>query len=93
MERRGALEDTDVGTRDNADPAKVARDGWDAMMAGEGCRWPQPMSCPPPYWPNRDRESEAKQGDPEPPLKSYRAAGLKMLGALLCRRRSPEKNA
>lgn len=33
---RAGLGDTDVGTREKADPAKVARDGWNALMAGEG---------------------------------------------------------
>jgi len=32
---RAGLEDTKLGTADKADPAKVARDGWDAMMAGD----------------------------------------------------------
>jgi len=33
---RAGLEDTKLGQADKADPAKVARDGWDAMMAGKG---------------------------------------------------------
>nr|WP_047167151.1 SDR family NAD(P)-dependent oxidoreductase [Sphingomonas sp. Y57] len=32
---RAELMDTKVGQQDKADPAKVARDGWDAMMKGE----------------------------------------------------------
>jgi len=28
--------DTKVGTEEKADPAKVARDGFDALMAGKG---------------------------------------------------------
>ena len=35
FERAGML-DTDVGQRDKADPAKVARDGWKAMLSGKG---------------------------------------------------------
>lgn len=31
---RAHMEDTKVGTDDKADPAKVARDGWDALMSG-----------------------------------------------------------
>lgn len=33
--RRAHMEDTKVGTMDKADPAKVARDGWEAMLKGE----------------------------------------------------------
>jgi short-subunit dehydrogenase len=33
---RGDLMDTKVGTQEKDDPAKVARDGWDAMMSGAG---------------------------------------------------------
>jgi len=33
---RGDLMDTKVGTQKKDDPAKVARDGWDAMIAGSG---------------------------------------------------------
>ncbi len=34
---RAGMEDTKVGTDDKkADPAKVAKDGWDALMAGKG---------------------------------------------------------
>ncbi|MDV5825026.1 SDR family NAD(P)-dependent oxidoreductase [Sphingobium naphthae] len=32
---RAGMLDTDVGTREKADPAKVAQDGWDALMKGE----------------------------------------------------------
>ena len=32
---RADMLDTDVGTREKADPAKVAQDGWDALMAGK----------------------------------------------------------
>ena len=32
---RADMLDTDVGTREKADPAKVAQDGWDALMKGE----------------------------------------------------------
>jgi uncharacterized protein len=35
FERAGML-DTDVGQRDKADPAEVARDGWQALLAGKG---------------------------------------------------------
>ncbi|MGL5839766.1 MAG: SDR family NAD(P)-dependent oxidoreductase [Sphingorhabdus sp.] len=35
FERAGML-DTRVGASEKADPAKVARDGWDAMMDGDG---------------------------------------------------------
>ncbi|PHQ64125.1 MAG: oxidoreductase [Sphingobium sp.] len=31
---RADMLDTDVGTREKADPAKVAQDGWEALMAG-----------------------------------------------------------
>jgi short-subunit dehydrogenase len=34
--RRADMLDTEVGTREKDDPADVARDGFDAMMAGEG---------------------------------------------------------
>ena len=30
------MEDTSVGQAKKDDPAKVARDGWDALMAGKG---------------------------------------------------------
>lgn len=33
---RAGMLDTRVGQQDKADPAKVARDGWDAMMTGRG---------------------------------------------------------
>jgi len=33
---RADMLDTKVGTQEKDDPAKVARDGWDAMMAGAG---------------------------------------------------------
>lgn len=33
---RADLENTELGSSEKADPAKVARDGWDAMMAGKG---------------------------------------------------------
>ncbi len=33
---RADMMDTKVGTQEKADPAKVARDGWDAMMSGAG---------------------------------------------------------
>jgi short-subunit dehydrogenase len=33
---RADMLDTKVGTSEKADPAKVARDGWDAMMSGAG---------------------------------------------------------
>ncbi len=34
---RAGMDDTSVGQDDKkADPAKVAKDGWDAMMAGKG---------------------------------------------------------
>lgn len=33
---RAGLRDTKLGQAEKADPAKVARDGWDAMMAGTG---------------------------------------------------------
>jgi short-subunit dehydrogenase len=33
---RADLMDTKVGTQEKDDPAKVARDGWDAMMSGAG---------------------------------------------------------
>ena len=34
---RAGLDDTSVGVNDDkADPAKVAKDGWDALMAGKG---------------------------------------------------------
>jgi len=33
---RADMLDTKVGTQEKADPAKVARDGWDAMMSGAG---------------------------------------------------------
>lgn len=33
---RAGLDDTKLGEADKADPAKVARDGWDAMVAGTG---------------------------------------------------------
>ena len=33
---RADMLDTKVGTQEKADPAKVAKDGWDAMMAGSG---------------------------------------------------------
>lgn len=33
---RADMMDTKVGTQEKADPAKVARDGWDAMMDGAG---------------------------------------------------------
>lgn len=33
---RADMLDTKVGTQKKADPAKVARDGWDAMMSGAG---------------------------------------------------------
>lgn len=37
FDRAGLGEDTSVGADDNkADPAKVAQDGWDALMAGKG---------------------------------------------------------
>jgi len=32
---RAGLDDTSVGQSDKADPAKVAKDGWDALMAGK----------------------------------------------------------
>jgi short-subunit dehydrogenase len=32
---RGDMMDTKVGTQENADPAKVAKDGWDALLAGK----------------------------------------------------------
>jgi len=36
---RADMLDTDIGQDPGkADPAKVARDGWDAMMAGKGAR-------------------------------------------------------
>lgn len=35
FERAGML-DTKIGRAEKADPAKVAKDGWDAMMAGKG---------------------------------------------------------
>jgi short-subunit dehydrogenase len=34
--RRADMMDTKVGTEEKADPADVARDGWEAMKAGEG---------------------------------------------------------
>lgn len=33
---RAGMQDTAIGRSDKADPAKVARDGWTAMMAGRG---------------------------------------------------------
>ena len=33
---RADMLDTKVGTQEKADPAKVAKDGWDAMMSGAG---------------------------------------------------------
>ncbi|PNU03220.1 SDR family NAD(P)-dependent oxidoreductase [Novosphingobium guangzhouense] len=33
---RADMLDTQLGQNDKADPAKVARDGWDALMAGKG---------------------------------------------------------
>jgi short-subunit dehydrogenase len=33
---RAGMLDTKVGQQDKADPAKVAKDGWDALMAGKG---------------------------------------------------------
>jgi len=33
---RAEMLDTRVGQQDKADPAKVAKDGWDALMAGKG---------------------------------------------------------
>jgi short-subunit dehydrogenase len=33
---RADMLDTKIGTSEKADPAKVARDGWDAMMSGAG---------------------------------------------------------
>jgi len=33
---RAGLLDTKVGQQDKADPAKVAKDGWEALMAGQG---------------------------------------------------------
>jgi short-subunit dehydrogenase len=33
---RGDMLDTKVGSQEKADPAKVAKDGWDALMKGEG---------------------------------------------------------
>ena len=33
---RADMLDTNVGTQDKADPGKVARDGWQAMLAGSG---------------------------------------------------------
>jgi short-subunit dehydrogenase len=33
---RADMLDTEVGTQEKADPAKVARDGWDALIAGKG---------------------------------------------------------
>ena len=33
---RADMLDTEVGTAEKADPAKVAKDGWDAMMSGAG---------------------------------------------------------
>lgn len=33
---RAGMDDTNVGQADKDDPAKVARDGWDALMAGKG---------------------------------------------------------
>ncbi|MFS2108680.1 SDR family NAD(P)-dependent oxidoreductase [Sphingomonas sp. Sphisp140] len=33
---RAEMLDTKVGQQDKADPAKVAKDGWDALMAGKG---------------------------------------------------------
>ncbi len=33
---RAGMLDTKVGQQEKADPAKVAKDGWDAMMAGKG---------------------------------------------------------
>jgi short-subunit dehydrogenase len=33
---RGDLMDTKVGTQEKDDPAKVAQDGWDALMSGAG---------------------------------------------------------
>jgi short-subunit dehydrogenase len=32
---RADMLDTEVGTMEKDDPAKVARDGWDALMAGK----------------------------------------------------------
>jgi short-subunit dehydrogenase len=34
--RRADMMDTKVGASEKADPAAVAKDGWDAMKAGEG---------------------------------------------------------
>lgn len=33
---RAGMLDTKVGQQEKADPAKVAKDGWDALMAGKG---------------------------------------------------------